>query len=130
VPASTTVIGLGKRFDEQTRAHIERANAKLIKAVFTLLPEKRRVDLAAQRPTIDLDPTDTEVYGRMKEGSDFNYQGQRVYRPHPAVWAEAGWVLAADFGSGRSDPRPPGARPSRPGDIGIACRAFPSHRAG
>ena len=94
VPASTTVIGLGKRFDEQTRAHIERANAKLIKAVFTLLPEKRRVDLAAQRPTIDLDPTDTEVYGRMKEGSDFNYQGQRVYRPHPAVWAEAGWVLA------------------------------------
>jgi hypothetical protein len=46
------------------------------------------------------------VYGRDKEGSDFNYQGQRVYRPHPAVWAEAGWVLAADFGSGRSDPRP------------------------
>jgi hypothetical protein len=106
VPASTTVIGLGKRFDGKSRTHVERANAKLGKGVFALLPEKRRVDLLAQRPTIDLDPTDTEVYGRMKEGSDFNYQGQRVYRPHPAVWAEAGWALAADFGSGRSDPRP------------------------
>jgi hypothetical protein len=109
VPASTTVIGLGKRFDERTRAHVERANAKLVKGAFALLPEKRRTDLAAQRPTIDLDPTDTEVYGRMKRGSAYNYQGQRVYRPHPAVWAEAGWVLAADFGSGRSDPRPQAA---------------------
>jgi hypothetical protein len=106
VPASTTVIGLGKRFDEQTRAHLERANAKLVEAAFALLPKKRRADLAEQRPTIDLDPTDTEVYGRKKRGADFNYQGQRVYRPHPAVWAEAGWALAADFGSGRSDPRP------------------------
>ncbi len=109
VPASTTVIGLGKRFDEQTRAHVERANAKLVKGAFALLPKKRRGDLVAERPTIDLDPTDTEVYGRMKEGSAYNYQGQRVYRPHPAVWAEAGWVLAADFGSGRSDPRPQAA---------------------
>jgi hypothetical protein len=104
LPASTTVIGLGKRFDELARAHVEQANATLVKGVFGLLPEKRRADLAAQRPTID--PTDTEVYGRKKRGSDFNYQGQRVYRPHPAVWAEAGWALAADFGSGRSDPRP------------------------
>jgi hypothetical protein len=106
VPASTTVIGLGKRFDEAARSHVERANASLLKRAFGLLPEKRRQCLVAQRPTIDLDPTDTEVYGRNKQGSDFNYQGQRVYRPHPAVWAEAGWVLAADFGSGRSDPRP------------------------
>ncbi|MDH2902319.1 MAG: IS1380 family transposase [Actinomycetota bacterium] len=106
VPASTTVIGLGQRFDEKARVHVERANAKLVKGTFSLLPEKRRASLIAQRPSIDLDPTDTEVYGRMKEGSDFNYQGQRVYRPHPAVWAEAGWVLAADFGSGKSDPRP------------------------
>ena len=63
VPASTTVIGLGKRFDEQARAHVERANAKLVKGAFGLLPKKRRTDLTAERPTIDLDPTDTEVYG-------------------------------------------------------------------
>jgi len=53
-----------------------------------------------------LDPTDVEVYGSKKEGCAYNYQGQRAYRPHPAIWAEAGWPLAADLGSGRSDPRP------------------------
>jgi hypothetical protein len=53
VPASTTVIALGKRFDEQTRTHVERANAKLVKVAFGLLPKKRRTDLAAQRPTIE-----------------------------------------------------------------------------
>lgn len=120
VPASTTVIGLGKRFDDKVRAQVERANAVLIKRVFALLPEKRRTQLASERPTIDLDPTDTEVYGRHKEGSAFNYQGQRVYRPHPAVWAEAGWVLAADFGSGRSDPRP-----QAPGLLARALAALP-----
>jgi hypothetical protein len=120
VPASTTVIALGKRFDEKARRHVEQANAKLIKSAFALLPKKRRADLITQRPTIDLDPTDTEVYGRNKEGSDFNYQGQRVYRPHPAVWAESGWVLAADFGSGRSDPRP-----QAPGLLARAISALP-----
>ena len=120
VPASTTVIGLGKRFDEQSRAHVERANASLVKGVFALLPEKRRSDLVAQRPTIDLDPTDSEVYGRGKAGSAYNYQGQLVYRPHPAVWAESGWVLAADFGSGRSDPRP-----QAPGLLTRAISALP-----
>jgi len=120
VPASTTVIALGKRFDAKASAHVERANAKLIKGVFALLAKKRRATLVAQRPTIDLDPTDTEVYGRKKEGSAYNYQGQRVYRPHPAVWAEAGWVLAADFGSGRSDPRP-----QAPGLLARALSALP-----
>ena len=109
VPASTTFIAIAKRFDAQARAHVERANATLVKKAYALVPERRRVELARQRPTIDLDPTDTEVYGRNKRGSDYNYQGQRVYRPHPAVWAEAGWALAADFGSGRTDPRPQAA---------------------
>jgi len=109
VPASTTFIGIGKRFDTTVSAHVERANATLVKKAYALLPEQRRTELAQQRPTIDLDPTDTEVYGPKKEGSDYNYQGQRVYRPHPAVWAEAGWALAADFGSGRTDPRPQAA---------------------
>jgi hypothetical protein len=120
IPASTTVIGLGKRFDASARTHVERANAALIAKVFALLPEKHRADIVAQRPTIDLDPTDTEVYGRSKEGSAYNYQGQRVYRPHPAVWAEVGWVLAADFGSGRSDPRP-----QAPGLLARALSALP-----
>lgn len=106
VPASTTVIGLGKRFDVKMCNTVENANASLVAGAFRLLPQKRREYLLTTRPTIDLDPTDVEVYGIDKRGSAFNYQGQRTYRPHPAVWAEAGWVLAAELGSGKSDPRP------------------------
>ncbi len=40
--------------------------------------------------TIDLDTTDVEVYGRLKRGVAYNYQGQRVGRPHVATWAETG----------------------------------------
>lgn len=106
IPASTTVIGIGQRFDKEVRRGVEQANAALVARAFSLLAKKRKEDLCAKRPTIDLDPTTVEVYGHTKEGSAYNYQGQRSYRPHPAIWAEAGWVLAADLGSGKSDPRP------------------------
>jgi hypothetical protein len=55
--------------------------------------------------TIDMDTTDVEVYGRLKQGVAFNHQGQRVGRPHVATWADTATVLAADLGSGRDDPR-------------------------
>jgi hypothetical protein len=78
----------------------------LVRRWFAALPEKRREKLATTRPTIDLDPTDVEVYGSREEGVAFTYKAQRVGRLHPAVWAEAGVVLASDVGSGRTDPRP------------------------
>jgi hypothetical protein len=106
IPASTTFIGRAKRFGAAVFSGIERANAALVRRWWDLLPEPRRAKLSSTRPTIDLDPTDVEVYGAAKEGVGFNYQGQRVGRPHPAVWAEAGVVLCADLGSGSSDPRP------------------------
>jgi len=120
VPASTTVIGLGKRFSAGARQSVEQANAALVAKAFALLPEARRDELASRRPTIDLDPTDVEVYGAKKQGCAYNYAGQRTYRPHPAVWAEAGWALAAELGSGRSDPRP-----QAPGLIARAVAALP-----
>ena len=120
VPASTTVIGIAKRFDEVVRRGVEQANAALVAKAFAVLPEKRKEALAAQRPTIDLDPTTVEVYGHTKEGSAYNYQGQKAYRPHPAIWAEAGWALAADLGSGKSDPRP-----QAPSLIKRAVKALP-----
>ena len=120
VPASTTVIGLGKRFSAEARQGVEQANAALAAKAFALLPKARRDELSSRRPTIDPDPTDVEVYGAKRRGCAYNYAGQRTYRPHPAVWAEAGWALAAELGSGRSDPRP-----QAPGLIARAVAALP-----
>ncbi len=98
----------------------------LVPAVLTLNVSPCSFSVAVDRqfascPTIDLDPTGVEVYGKQKRGVAFNYPGQRCGRPHPAIWAEAGLVLAADLGSpGTDDPwleapslidRAPGALP-------------------
>ena len=120
VPASTTAIGLGKRFDAAMRDGVERANGSLVKRAFELLAKKRKDALVVMRPTIDLDPTTVEVYGHKKRGAAYNYQGQKTYRPHPAIWAETGWALAAELGSGTSDPRP-----QAPALIHRAVRALP-----
>lgn len=105
-PASTTFIALARRFDRVALADLGVAIGSLAARAFAAYPAVRRGELAALRPTIDLDPTDVETYGSKKEGVAYNHQGQRVGRPHPAVWAEAGMVLAADLGSGVDDPRP------------------------
>jgi len=106
IPASATFIGRAKRFEEKVFSGIEEATGELVGRWFALLPDVKRAELVSVRPSIDLDPTDVETYGTKKEGMAWNHAGQRVGRPHPAVWAEAGAVLAADLGSGTSDPRP------------------------
>ncbi len=121
VPASTTVIGLGKRFDSKVIEGLERANKKLVSQAFSLLKDSRKKDLVSKRPTIDLDPTDVEVYGSKKEGVAYNYQGQLCYRPHLVVWAEAGLVLTGELGSGKDSPCP-----QAPSLIKKAVEALPS----
>jgi len=105
-PASTTFIALAKRFDEVAVGDLETAVGVLVRRSFALLPKTRRDFLASKNPTLDLDPTDIEVYGSKKEGVAYNYAGQRAGRVHPVVWAETGVVVAAELGSGRDDPRP------------------------
>lgn len=105
IPASTTFIGRAKCFEEKVFLGIEEATGELCGRWFALVGDKHRGELAACRPSIDLDPTDVEVYGSMKQGVESNHAGSRGGRPHPAIWAEAGVVLAADRGSGTSDPR-------------------------
>ncbi len=120
IPSSPTFIGLAKRFDAGVFAGIETANAMLVGRWFAVLDVERRQALMGPRPTLDLDPTDVEVYGRKKQGFAYNHTGQLVGRPHSAVWAEAGLVLAAELGDGRSDPRP-----QAPGLIRRAIAALP-----
>jgi hypothetical protein len=119
-PASTTFIALARRFDDARIGDLESAVGAMAARWFAALPETRRTTLAAVRPTVDLDPTDIEVYGRKKQGVAWNYAGQRSGRAHPAVWAEAGIVVAGELGSGADDPRP-----QAPGLIERAVAALP-----
>jgi uncharacterized protein YbdZ (MbtH family) len=119
-PASTTFIALARRFDDVALGDLDEAVGALVAKAFAAYPKPRRAKIAAVRPTIDLDPTDIETYGPKKEGMAYNYLGRRVGRAHPAVWAEAGLVLAGELGSGTDDPRP-----QAPGLIARAVAALP-----
>jgi hypothetical protein len=67
--------------------------------MLALLPAVRAFALTGGPVTVDLDTTDVEVYGRKKRGVAYNHQGQRVGRPHVALWAESELVLAAEEGT-------------------------------
>lgn len=121
IPSSPTFIALTKRFDAEVFVAVEAANRVLVARWFAALDPERRAALAGVRPTLDLDPTDVETYGRQKEAMAYNYAGQQVGRPHPVIWAEAGVTLAADLGDGRTDPRP-----QAPGLIARAVAALPA----
>jgi len=107
VPAlpATTAAGLARRFGPDQLVGVEAGIAALLERVFPLLPAARKAALALD-PTIDLDSTDVEVYGRLKRGVAYNYQGQRAGRPHLATWAQAGITVAAELLAGNEDVRP------------------------
>ena len=102
--ASTTAAGLARRMTGGQWAAVETGVAAVTGRVLRLLPARRAAMLACS-VTVDLDTTDVEVYGRKKQGVAYNYQGQRVGRPHVATWAETGTTLAADLLAGDVDPR-------------------------
>ncbi len=103
---STTAGSLARRFGPVQLAGVESGLAVLTGRWLSLLPAQRRAELVLRRPTIDLDPTDVEVYGRQKRGVAYNYLGQLAGRPSLATWAEACLPLAADLLAGNEDPRP------------------------
>jgi len=105
--ASTTAAGLARRLTEGQWVAVETGLGDVHATALDLLgraaPE--RALALTESVTIDMDTTDVEVYGRLKQGVAFNHQGQRVGRPHVATWADTATVLAADLGDGRDDPR-------------------------
>ena len=103
--ASTTAAGLARRITPAQWKAVEHGLSAVTSRMLSLLPAERAAALADGPVTIDLDTTDVEVYGRKKRGVAYNYQGQRVGRPHVASWAETEVVLAADLGDGTDDPR-------------------------
>ncbi|WP_148043436.1 IS1380 family transposase [Flexivirga caeni] len=105
-PASTTTGALARRFTAAHLVGIEDAIAAVTSRWLRLLPARVRSPLVLRSPTIDLDSTEVEVFGRAKHGVAYNYVGQRAGRPHLASWAEAGLPLAADLLAGDQDVRP------------------------
>lgn len=105
-PASTTAGALARRFGASQLAGIEAGLAAVTARWLALLPARLRSPLMLRPPTIDLDSTEVEVFGRAKSGVAYNYLGQRAGRPHLASWAEAGLPLAADLLAGDQDVRP------------------------
>jgi hypothetical protein len=103
--SSTTAAGLARRFTDEQWQAVERGVAQVHERMLAALPAPRRARLTSTA-TIDIDTTDVEVYGRKKRGVAYNYQGQRVGRPHVATWAETETTLAADLLAGDDDPRP------------------------
>jgi Transposase DDE domain group 1 len=120
-PAPTTAAELARRFGPTQLGGIETALAEVTARAVALLPTPRRRGLQAVRPTVDLDPTDVEVYGANKQGVGWTYAGKRCGRPVLVTWAEAGVALAGELVAGNDD-----ARPIAPGLVRRALAALPS----
>ena len=105
-PASTTALGLARRFSPEQLAALPTAQAELVGRHVAALPCRRQRALLGKRPTIDVDPTDVEVYGTQKERIGWTYAGVRAGRPVLVTWAEAGVVLTGELLAGDQDPRP------------------------
>ncbi|SRR6266508_5502113 len=121
-PAPTTAAELAWRFGRAQLAGTEAGLAEVTERAVGLLGEPRRQGLCAVRPTIDVDPTDVEVYGASKQGVGWTYAGRRCGRPVLVTWAEAGVALAAELVAGNTD-----ARPLAPGLVARALAALPKH---
>src|SRR6266540_2879727 len=91
-PAPTTAAGLARRFGPQQLHGIQAGLAAVTARAVELLPAPRRQGLAAVRPTVDLDPTDVQVYGAKKQGVGWNYAGKRC---GPRVRADSGLFSGA-----------------------------------
>lgn len=120
-PASTTAASLARRFGADELAGIEAAWVETAARALELAAPAERQRLVAERPTIDLDSTEIEVFGRSKRGVAYNYLGQLAGRVLLGTWAEAGVALASDLMAGNDD-----CRPVAPDVIAAAIAGLPT----
>ena len=106
VAPSRTAGRLAGRFGPDRLAGIETGLANIYDRWLALVPAAVRGPLVVRHPTIDLDASDIEVYGRTKQGVGWNYAGVRSGRVHLASWARAELPLAMDLMAGNDDVRP------------------------
>src|SRR5664279_1551873 len=106
VAPSTTAGRLAGRFGPVQLAGIETAVACIYHRWLALVPGALRAGLVLRDPTIDLDASDVEVYGRTKRGVGWSYAGVRSGRVHLASWAQAELPMAAELMAGNDDVRP------------------------
>lgn len=116
-----TALGLAHRFDDGQIAGLRAAQGELVGRYFDALPRARRRVLTRARPTIDLDPTDVQVYGTKKERVGWSYAGMRAGRPVVVSWANAGLPVTSRLLAGDQD-----VRPVAPALIGEAVAALPA----
>lgn len=105
-PASTTARTLAQRFGSDEFAGVEAAWVEVAARALALCGPAERARLTGERPTVDLDSTEIEVFGRHKQGVAYNYLGQLAGRVLLGTWAEAGVALAVETMAGNDDPRP------------------------
>ncbi|CAI7976114.1 Tnp_DDE_dom domain-containing protein [Frankia sp. Hr75.2] len=103
---SRTAARLSGRFGPVALSGVEATVGVLAGRWLSRLPGQRRAELVTGRPTIDLDSSDVEVFGRGKRGVAYTYEGKKAGRPLLASWARTGLVLAADLLAGDQDVRP------------------------
>jgi DDE family transposase len=94
-PSASTARQLARRFRPSHIRAIERALAR----VGEQLDRRLGCDLTAP-VTIDLDATESAVYGRKKRGAGRSHSGALAYNCYVATWAQRGRALTGELKSG------------------------------
>jgi len=94
VPPSTTAASIAGRFTRDRVAGIETGLGRVYRRWLAVGPAAVRAALVLRNPTIDLDASDVEVFGRTKRNVGWTYAGVRAARVHLAWWAQAELPLA------------------------------------
>jgi len=94
-PSAPTARQLARRFE---RGHVEAIERAVARAAKRLDCELGR-DLT-EAVTIDLDATETEVYGRAKQGAARSHTGALAYSSYVATWAQRGRALTSELRGG------------------------------